>query len=116
MLTKKNSCELAPATPTGSTVGHPGAARRRRTVCQFNSSRLRSIYISRSIYTAVLLICWMLWKEKNNKTFDRRVRTIDQMLEWVVDEIVSWFQAGFQRLEPLVVALGRSPGRALILI
>ena len=47
----------------------------------------------------------MLWKEKNNKTFDRRVRTIDQMLEWVVDEIVSWFQAGFQRLEPLVVAL-----------
>lgn len=63
--------------------------------------------------TVVILTCWMLWKERNNRTFNRSVRTIDQMLDWVIEETVLWFQAGFRCLEPLVVALGRSPGRAL---
>ena len=63
--------------------------------------------------TVVILTCWMLWKERNNRTFDRCVRTIQQMLDWVLEETVLWFQAGFRRLEPLVVALGRSSGRAL---
>jgi hypothetical protein len=43
--------------------------------------------------TVVILTCWMLWKERNNRTFDRRVRTIHQMLDWVLEETVLWFQA-----------------------
>ena len=36
----------------------------------------------------VILVCWMLWKERNDKTSDRSVRTLAEVLDWVVDEIV----------------------------
>jgi len=59
----------------------------------------------------VILVCWMIWKERNNRTFDRTTRTLQEVLVRVVDEIVAWFQTGFSKLEPVVQALGRSPGR-----
>ena len=59
----------------------------------------------------VILVCWMIWKERNNKTFDRTTRTLQEVLVRVVDEIVAWFQTGFSKLEPVVQALGRSSGR-----
>ena len=31
----------------------------------------------------------------------------------MVDEIIVWFLAGFSKLEPVVQALGRSPGRLI---
>ena len=37
----------------------------------------------------VILVCWMLWKERNDKTSDRSVRTLAEVLDWVVDEIVA---------------------------
>ena len=59
----------------------------------------------------VILICWMIWKERNKRTFDRQIRTIHEVLDWVIDEIIAWFQAGFSKLEPVARALGRLPGR-----
>ena len=64
--------------------------------------------------TLVILTRWILWKERNNRTFDRSVKTLPEIVAWVADEIASWFQAGFRRLEPLARALGRLPGRVLI--
>jgi len=61
----------------------------------------------------VILICRMVWKERNSRVFDRRIRTVAEVQLWVTDEIVAWFQAGFSRLEPVVSALGRVLGRAL---
>ena len=61
----------------------------------------------------VLLSCWMIWKERNNRTFNRRVQTIDEVLALVVDEIVSWFAAGFKCLECVIAILGRVPGRTI---
>ena len=54
----------------------------------------------------------MLWKERNDKTSDRSVRTLAEVLDWAVDEIVAWFHAGFRRLQPVISALGSPPGRA----
>ena len=59
----------------------------------------------------VILICWILWKERKNRTFDRSIATIQEVIVRVVDEIIVWFLAGFSKLEPVVQALGRSPGR-----
>ena len=61
----------------------------------------------------VLLSCWMIWKERNNRTFNWRVQTIDEVLALVVDEIVSWFGAGFKCLEFVIATLGRVPGRTI---
>ncbi|KAG2633749.1 hypothetical protein PVAP13_2NG247503 [Panicum virgatum] len=61
----------------------------------------------------VILTSWMLWKERNDRTFDRRVRTVDDVLTRVYDEITDWFQAGFRCLELVLCKLGRLPGRSI---
>jgi len=65
----------------------------------------------RCLDTLVILTSWLLWKERNHRTFDQRVRTVDDVLTWVYDEIVAWFQAGYRSLESAVCKLGRLPGR-----
>ena len=62
----------------------------------------------------VVLTCWLLWKERNDRTFDRRVRTIDNVLTWVGDEILAWFQEGFKHLHPAIAAFGRFSGREIV--
>ena len=37
--------------------------------------------------------------------------TVDDVLIWMYDEIVAWFQAGYRSLELAVCKLGRLPGR-----
>ena len=65
----------------------------------------------RCLDTLITLTSWLLWKERNDRTFNRRVRTIDDVLTWVYDEIDAWLQAGFKCLELAVCRLGRLPGR-----
>ena len=55
----------------------------------------------------------MIWKERNNRTFNRRVQTIDEVLALVVDEIVSWFAEGFKCLECVIATFDRAPGRTI---
>ena len=45
----------------------------------------------RCLDTLVILTSWLLWKERNDRTFDQRVRTVDDIIIWVYDEIVAWF-------------------------
>ena len=59
----------------------------------------------------MVLICWLLWKERNNTTFDRRVQAVQDVVLRVADEIVLWVQAGFRHLYVAASALGRIPGR-----
>ena len=61
----------------------------------------------------IVLICWLLWKERNDRTFDRRVGTIQDVLTKVADELGVWYEAGFKQVERAVSAFGRSPGRAI---
>jgi len=67
----------------------------------------------RCLDTLVILTSWLLWKEKNDRTFDRQVRTVHDVLARVYNEIVDWFQAGFRCLESVVCKLGRLSGRAI---
>ena len=66
----------------------------------------------RGFDSLVVLICWLLWKERNDRTFDRRSHTVDDIVGRVSDEIITWSQAGFRHLElfaNLVV-----PGREIL--
>lgn len=36
----------------------------------------------------VILVCWLLWKERNRRTFDWKERTIEELLSLVADEVV----------------------------
>jgi hypothetical protein len=63
--------------------------------------------------SVVILISWILWKERNCRTFDRSSKSVSQLLSLVLDEMVAWFWAGHHRLEPLLLLIGRLPGRAL---
>ena len=69
-----------------------------------------------SFDTLVVLICWLLWKERNDKTFDRRVRTVQEVIVRVNDEITAWAQAGFRHLEMFVALLVASPGREIMAV
>ena len=62
----------------------------------------------------VVLVSWLLWKERNNRTFDRRARTAQEMQAEVVDEIVMWIQAGYKGLEVAAVAAIRFSGRLVV--
>ena len=64
----------------------------------------------------VITVTWILWKERNNIIFNRAVKTLAETLDWVVDEIAAWFQAGFSCLQPAAQVLGRLPGRATITV
>ena len=51
---------------------------------------LRALDARRCFDSLMILVCWLLWKEKNNRTFNRRVQTIQDVLAMVADEIVAW--------------------------
>ena len=64
----------------------------------------------------VVLTCWLLWKERNDRTFDRQVRTVEDNITWVGDELLAWYQVGLKSLGPAVVVFGGSTGRATIAV
>jgi len=39
--------------------------------------------------TLVVLVCWLIWKERNHRTFDHRTRTIEEVMYLVIEEITA---------------------------
>jgi len=70
----------------------------------------------RGFDTLVVLIAWILWKERNDRIFDRRVRTIQEVCVRIEDEITAWSQAGFRHLDSLVATLVDRSGREIMLL
>ena len=62
----------------------------------------------------VVLVSWLLWKERNNRTFDRRARSAREFQAAVCDEIVMWIQGGFKSLEVAAVAANSFSGRLVV--
>lgn len=56
----------------------------------------------------VILISWLIWNERNRRTFDHHARSHEELLTIVDDEIISWLRAGYKLLEAYAVALGRA--------
>jgi hypothetical protein len=53
----------------------------------------------RGFDSLVVLVCWLIWKERNHKTFDHRTRTIEEVMYLVIEEITAWPRAGYRHLD-----------------
>ena len=68
----------------------------------------------RGFDSLVILVSWSLWKERNDRTFDCRVRTVDDLVMRVCDKIVAWSHAGYRQLESAFAASSVFSGRAIV--
>ena len=51
----------------------------------------------------VLLVSWMVWNERNWRTFDSIARTPSQLFALILEEADAWIAAGFRGLASLIV-------------
>ena len=54
----------------------------------------------------VILTSWMIWNERNRRTFDSRVKTVHELSTCILDETVAWGIVGFKLISTFVVASG----------
>ena len=57
----------------------------------------------RSFDSLVLLVSWMVWNERNRRTFDSITRTPSQLFALILEEADAWIAAGFRGLASLIV-------------
>jgi hypothetical protein len=67
--------------------------------------------LRRSYDSAVLLVTWSIWKERNRRTFDHVSKTPLQLLHLILEEANAWMAAGFALLSSLLAAAG-NPARS----
>ena len=53
----------------------------------------------RGFDSLVVLVCWLIWKERNHRTFDHRTRTIEEVVYLLIEEITAWSRAGYRHLD-----------------
>lgn len=54
--------------------------------------------------TAILLTAWCVWKERNNRTFNRSLAGLHAMFLAVIREAEDWAAAGFASLNAVLPA------------
>ena len=59
----------------------------------------------RGFNSLVLLVSWIIWKERNRRTFDHLARTTTQVLAVIREEADSCVAAGFRALASLLAAV-----------
>jgi hypothetical protein len=57
---------------------------------------------------------WTIWNERNQRTFDSRVKTVLELWSCIQDEAVAWDFADFKKVIAFVAASGRGSGRQLL--
>jgi hypothetical protein len=62
--------------------------------------------LRRGFDSLVLLVSWIIWKERNRRTLDRIVKTSMQVLDAIREEADACVAAGFRTLAPLLAAAG----------
>ena len=71
-----------------------------------------SKYQKKGLDTAVMLISWMVWKERNARVFNNVEWTLNHLLTDIIAEGGNWIQAGATKLAgigwPLQSSLGGS--------
>ena len=53
----------------------------------------------------------MIWNERNRRTFDRRAKTVSQLVPSLEEEAASWVLALFRHYSLFTAACGRVTGR-----
>jgi hypothetical protein len=85
--------------PTG--LGSLAPQRQHQIVDWWLRQRLKVDNAARTAFDALLLlICWELWKERNNVTFQRAGVPVSQLVLRIVQVASEWVQAGFGSLSP----------------
>ena len=62
----------------------------------------------------VILTSWMLWNERNRRTFDSKSKTVPELLASLEEEAISWLLARFRHLNVFVAAVCSFHGRQMI--
>ena len=71
-----------------------------------------------------ILTFWIIWKERNQRTFDHVAHSVEEVVSRAFEEALAWVQAGFSSLTPFLsrcgfqnlVHLGRYHGRTLVAV
>jgi hypothetical protein len=50
------------------------------------------------------LICWIIWRERNARIFNREEKTLPRLIIEIKDEARQWFRAGAKNIGPIVGA------------
>jgi hypothetical protein len=69
----------------------------------------------KTLDSILVLTCWMIWLERNARTFNRNSRSVPALLSMVLDEMASWSSAGYRSLSLLgQVVVGRQSSCVVI--
>jgi hypothetical protein len=55
----------------------------------------------KALDSLILLICWFIWLERNARVFNRRLRTVLDVVSHLVQELDAWIAARYHSLLPL---------------
>jgi len=61
--------------------------------------------LKRGFDSLILLVCWVVWKEGNRRTFDNDARSPAQVFAIICEEADSWIAAGYRSLAALFAAV-----------
>jgi len=64
----------------------------------------------------VILTSWMIWNERNRRTFDSRAKTVGELVSCLEDEATSWVLARFRHISAFAAACGRVTGRLVLAV
>jgi len=74
----------------------------------WTTSRKRLAKAERKCFDSlVILTSWMIWNERNRRTFDRRAKTVSQLVSSLEEEAASWVLALFRHSSLFTAACGR---------
>ena len=81
----------------------------------WTTSRKRVAKADRMCFDSiVILTSWMIWNERNRRTFDSKIKTVPELLACLEEEALSWLLARFRQLSVFVAACGRDLGRQML--